>query len=1482
MKNSNSNKKEKESNSNSNNKFSIENINSITNTGSDKKVKNFLEISPNSNDFLGNNINTEYTSLQEQKANSPIKNNNENNNSNNNNRNNFSLSLINNLELNEASPFKSSLIQRPNKTNISSGTNSELNSPSKPLSEVSCSSPAKSNHNSNSIKLISSHNKRNDPKNRRFFYYKEQLNYQEDAKVEYKEYLIPYLDLFKKNATKENINNNNNNYNNNNYNNNNYNYNKSNNSSQDSKDLQNELKSAPHQQNRKYNEEAKVEIIKKTICAFLNSDGGRIYFGITDTCVVNGIKLALWEKDRYKCYFRDITRCFWPQCYLDRISVFYVPLKCKDTGKFIKDLYVVKLKVLKGKPDFLYSVSQFNYVSFIRVDNQVCLLKSEFVHDEIRNRVRFADKLPENEENEVEPEIPDEDYKNFVLARNMANNNFSYGNYNSHNNGNYNGNYNGNSDNGSFLGRKQYRKYSDDNWRNRYNRNKEDYQENNNNANNANNSYRSYNGYNRNNDYNSRNQNHFDSKSISNNKNYNRNVQRDDHYNKNYNQNKANNDIKDKYGNPNNSNNEFNNWGTNTLAASRPNSSDSTDITNPWPSPVLENNNSNNNNCLLANTEIPLITSPAKISNEIKFNNIPVPNLNSTKYINNNNLNCNKKNALIDSNEKSFMQFTAFHQQINALSIHQQNNFLNGSLENINNLTFNENQTILAQECINKFNNNNQSPNSKHMKANNKNSNSLSNLSKINTWVTSSAKKRFTFDKDSFPENPDTNFDKNNDLNVNNNSCSSNNNILDWSKCSNSNAPENRNLNNLNWEGNNVIFNYMNKESPEFPISKRFKSNDLTEEQGEAKEHAEDSDSSSNNFLNQNFLQLKEKQNKRKKSKANLIKNLKTKPEKGANENKTNKSSKNNENNFNCNSNQNPEKKTRFKVFDKNLFSSKESKSSTSNKSVDSLSSLKENKNSQQQSSSNLSSNNSSAISFGSNLHDFIYKKNAYCNKLNNTDNYNNNDLNSFSNAPFKEKKICGSPILSCPWDENNQIGQGDETQSENGEFKLIKSNNIKSFKNSKNQMHRNQKEIKDKSFYELLKETGNFNIRDEEEKANSKENQAISNAKINKAFGHENNLNNLKSILLSDDNIIEARSIKSFKIDKSKNLNKTAASPKTAYINNTANNFQKLINPENSKKSSSRNSDFNFDYSEQMLALDEKENAINLNSDSEEEEEKEKNESELSSTNNNDKNNKKKKDKSNNNENNSNKKAKPTRIQKEDKELVIELIPNYSSNSNDSSGNECAMSNEIDFNCSNRKNKQSKKLNGCLSGNLNSYKSLTNNFLSCNYNFGNKNKNKDNTDSRYNSKIKNPKKNYFYFELSQKNQIKNAAKSVIVESPKAKKAKKIKNKSDKKSKKKDSVVSLLEVESIQENKIFLLIRNFPINLTEHEFGEFLDEIDLDYMKIVYTKLIQDKDYNCSIGKLVFNEDEEEYVSKLFGKIENKKFKNKKLKVEVN
>ena len=137
--------------------------------------------------------------------------------------------------------------------------------------------------------------------------------------------------------------------------------------------------------------EGQEKEIKRQYIGFLNSNGGRIYIGINDQRVVRGVVLTYKNCDIFRNTLVGFMNDFYPKCRLDKIKVYFIPIKNPFTKKYINDLYVVKIIILPGDPYILYSITKRGgFISAIRRQSQVFNLDAEEITKEIivRNELK--------------------------------------------------------------------------------------------------------------------------------------------------------------------------------------------------------------------------------------------------------------------------------------------------------------------------------------------------------------------------------------------------------------------------------------------------------------------------------------------------------------------------------------------------------------------------------------------------------------------------------------------------------------------------------------------------------------------------------------------------------------------------------------------------------------------------------------------------------------------------------------------------------------------------------------------------------------------------------------------------------------------------------------------------------------------------------------------------------------------------------------
>ena len=175
--------------------------------------------------------------------------------------------------------------------------------------------------------------------------------------------------------------------------------------------------------------------LRQQICGFLNSQGGRLYIGIDDQNTVKGIVLNYKKRDNLRNALINLTYDFYPKCRLDKIFIYFIPIKSMRTQKFLNNLYIIKIRVYPGDPEYLYSMINIGYQSSIREKEKCKDLSSIQIQEEIikRNENQYNNKnekykiiLKEKEIKDPEPEINYEDLERNdepIFENNSLNNN---------------------------------------------------------------------------------------------------------------------------------------------------------------------------------------------------------------------------------------------------------------------------------------------------------------------------------------------------------------------------------------------------------------------------------------------------------------------------------------------------------------------------------------------------------------------------------------------------------------------------------------------------------------------------------------------------------------------------------------------------------------------------------------------------------------------------------------------------------------------------------------------------------------------------------------------------------------------------------------------------------------------------------------------------------------------------------------------------
>ena len=175
--------------------------------------------------------------------------------------------------------------------------------------------------------------------------------------------------------------------------------------------------------------------LRRQICGFLNSQGGRLYIGIDDQNIVKGIVLNYKKRDNLRNALINLTYDFYPKCRLDKIFIYFIPIKSGRDQKFLNNKYIIKIRIYPGDPEYLYSMINVGYQSTIRENENCKELSSTEIQQEIikrnenqykNNNEKYKIILKEKEIKDPEPEINYEDLERNdepIFENNNLNNN---------------------------------------------------------------------------------------------------------------------------------------------------------------------------------------------------------------------------------------------------------------------------------------------------------------------------------------------------------------------------------------------------------------------------------------------------------------------------------------------------------------------------------------------------------------------------------------------------------------------------------------------------------------------------------------------------------------------------------------------------------------------------------------------------------------------------------------------------------------------------------------------------------------------------------------------------------------------------------------------------------------------------------------------------------------------------------------------------
>lgn len=169
--------------------------------------------------------------------------------------------------------------------------------------------------------------------------------------------------------------------------------------------------------------------LRRQICGFINSNGGRLYLGITDEeKIIKGIVLNANSLNTFQNILFSCIDNFTPHILNGKIKIFYIPIKNIKNNSIINDLYIIKIIIYPGDPTILYSISPHKFISSMRLQGQCANLTAEEIYKEVilRNKKKGMNTIKSSIEldfNDPEPEKI-EDSQNYCEDNDEDGNNY--------------------------------------------------------------------------------------------------------------------------------------------------------------------------------------------------------------------------------------------------------------------------------------------------------------------------------------------------------------------------------------------------------------------------------------------------------------------------------------------------------------------------------------------------------------------------------------------------------------------------------------------------------------------------------------------------------------------------------------------------------------------------------------------------------------------------------------------------------------------------------------------------------------------------------------------------------------------------------------------------------------------------------------------------------------------------------------------------
>lgn len=136
-----------------------------------------------------------------------------------------------------------------------------------------------------------------------------------------------------------------------------------------------------------------IYVISKYICAYLNSNSGCIYIGISDDGIIKGINLNEIYREKTENELTILINQFKSYSSEEVIDYKFHNIINNTKRAIMKDYYIIEIFIKKGKENFIYTTPYIdsisnNYECYIKLNGTIHKINGSQLQRYVKNKIK--------------------------------------------------------------------------------------------------------------------------------------------------------------------------------------------------------------------------------------------------------------------------------------------------------------------------------------------------------------------------------------------------------------------------------------------------------------------------------------------------------------------------------------------------------------------------------------------------------------------------------------------------------------------------------------------------------------------------------------------------------------------------------------------------------------------------------------------------------------------------------------------------------------------------------------------------------------------------------------------------------------------------------------------------------------------------------------------------------------------------------------